>query len=225
MDCWAGYGPFTGPLGSMRLFNTDFTGIVDLEGIDDLYAFWALNATSFKALDKHKDTRAKDLAQRIIISLKDRARQITQVSPATKVFSDRPSITSERETESYLLPKEKRIRDRDHLEFVATQSCLICGRRPTQAHHLRFAQPRAMALKVSDEFTVPLCITHHDQLHRSGDERKFWTSNGIAEPLKHAAQFWKISHQTSEASPKAFDPDTEEEFNEPNLRKHQPQNK
>ncbi|AGK56305.1 hypothetical protein HYPDE_23093 [Hyphomicrobium denitrificans 1NES1] len=56
-----------------------------------------------------------------------------------------------------------------------------------------------MALKVSDEFTVPLCTTHHDQLHRSGDERAFWVRNGVSEPLKHAARLWKLSHQARQA--------------------------
>ena len=55
----------------------------------------------------------------------------------------------------------RRLRDKAHLKFVASQPCLICGRSPVDAHHLRFAQPRAMGLKVSDEFTVPLCRTHH----------------------------------------------------------------
>jgi hypothetical protein len=191
----------------------------ELRAIDDLYAFWALNANSFKALDKNEDPHAKDLAQRIITSLKERARQITQESQSTRILSDHSSTTDERITGSYLLPKEKRFRDRDHLAFVATQPCLICGRQPTQAHHLRFAQPRAMALKVSDEFTVPLCATHHDQLHRSGDERAFWTRNGVLDPLKHAARLWKLSHHKSETSRQAFDPDTEQEFTEPSLRR------
>jgi hypothetical protein len=192
----------------------------ELRAIDDLYAFWALNAASFKSLDKNEDPHAKDLAQRIISSLKERARQIAQDASSGQLISDQPSIIDERSSTSYLLPKEKRFRDREHLAFVATQPCLICGRQPTQAHHLRFAQPRAMALKVSDEFTVPLCTTHHDQLHRCGDERAFWTKNGIQEPLKHAARLWKLSHQKGcETSQQAFDPDTEQEFSEPNLRK------
>ncbi|AGK56302.1 hypothetical protein HYPDE_23078 [Hyphomicrobium denitrificans 1NES1] len=191
----------------------------ELRAIDDLYAFWALNANSFKALDKNEDPHAKDLAQRIITSLTDRARQITQESQSTRMISDQPSIMDERTTGPYLLPKEKRFRDRAHLEFVAKQPCLICGRQPTQAHHLRFAQPRAMALKVSDEFTVPLCTTHHDQLHRSGDERAFWVRNAVSEPLKHAARLWKLSHHKSETPRQAFDPDTEEEFSEPSLRR------
>jgi hypothetical protein len=77
-----------------------------------------------------------------------------------------------------LIPKEKRIRDKAHVAFVAKEPCLVCGRKPAQAHHIRFAQPRALGLKVSDEFTVPLCNGHHDSLHRTGDERAWWARNG-----------------------------------------------
>ena len=64
----------------------------------------------------------------------------------------------------------KRLRDKAHLKFVASQPCLVCGREPSDPHHLRFAQPRAIGLKVSDEFTVPLCRGHHRQLHQAGNE-------------------------------------------------------
>ena len=53
------------------------------------------------------------------------------------------------------LPEPRRIRDRDHVRYVAKQPCLVCGRQPADAHHLRFAQSRAMGRKVSDEFTSP----------------------------------------------------------------------
>ncbi len=53
------------------------------------------------------------------------------------------------------LPAPRRIRDREHVKSVAKQPCLICGRRPADAHHLRFAQSPALGRKVSDEFTVP----------------------------------------------------------------------
>jgi hypothetical protein len=56
-------------------------------------------------------------------------------------------------------PEPRRIHDRDHIRHVMTQPCLICGRRPSDPHHLRFAQSRALGRKVSDEFTVPLCRT------------------------------------------------------------------
>ena len=68
------------------------------------------------------------------------------------------------------LPEPRRVRDRDHVRYVATQPCLICARTPSDAHHLRFMQSRAMGRKVSDEFTVPLCRGHHREVHRTGDE-------------------------------------------------------
>ncbi len=72
------------------------------------------------------------------------------------------------------LGEPRRYRDRAHLEFVASQPCLCCGRLPSDAHHLRFMQPRAIGRRVSDEFAVPLCRTHHRALHRHGDEAAWW---------------------------------------------------
>ena len=34
----------------------------------------------------------------------------------------------------------KRIRCKEHLRFVASQPCVICGRSPSHAHHVRYAQ-------------------------------------------------------------------------------------
>ena len=86
-------------------------------------------------------------------------------------------------------PEPRRIRDRDHVRFVAQQICLICGRAPCDAHHLRFAQNRALGRKVSDEFTVPLCRGHHREVHRHGDEAAWWSNAGI-DPLRHARDLW-----------------------------------
>jgi hypothetical protein len=61
--------------------------------------------------------------------------------------------------------KTVRLRDKEHCKFVATQPCVVCGRMPAEAHHIRFAQPRALARKVSDEYTVPVCRLHHRDLH------------------------------------------------------------
>jgi hypothetical protein len=89
--------------------------------------------------------------------------------------------------------KTLRLRDRDHLKFVATQPCLTCGRSPSDAHHLQFAQGRAMARKVSDEFTVPLCRTHHRELHQRGDERIWWQQLNI-DPMATASALWAQTH-------------------------------
>ena len=90
-------------------------------------------------------------------------------------------------------PEPRRIRDRDHVRFVAQQACLICGRKPSDAHHLRFAQSRALGRKVSDEFTVPLCRGHHRELHRHGDEAAWWSNAGF-DPTVSARELWLETH-------------------------------
>ena len=87
------------------------------------------------------------------------------------------------------IPKERYHRDKAHLKFVASQPCLICERSPSDAHHLRFAQPRAMGRKVSDEFTVPLCRTHHRDNHRFGDEQAWWDRQAI-DPVATSRRLW-----------------------------------
>jgi hypothetical protein len=84
----------------------------------------------------------------------------------------------------------RRRRDKDHLGFVGSHACIVCGRRPCEAHHLRFAQPRALGRKVSDEFTVPLCRLHHRELHRSGSETQWWSAARI-DPLLIARDLWE----------------------------------
>jgi hypothetical protein len=88
-----------------------------------------------------------------------------------------------------LATKTIRLRDKEHRKFVSQQPCLVCGRSPCDAHHLRFAQPRALGRKVSDEFTIPLCRTHHRQLHRRGDEEAWWAETKI-DPLGTAKRLW-----------------------------------
>jgi hypothetical protein len=64
-------------------------------------------------------------------------------------------------------PEPRRVRDKDHVRFVAKQPCLICGRTPADAHHLRFAQHRALGRKASDE-AVPRPSPRGPSLGRSG---------------------------------------------------------
>ena len=92
------------------------------------------------------------------------------------------------------ISEPKRIRSKEHLRFVAQQPCLICGRSPSHAHHVRFAQSKGLGLKVSDEFTVPLCAIHHQQNHATGNERLWWQEHKI-DPLAVAARLWRESQQ------------------------------
>jgi hypothetical protein len=130
-----------------------------------------------------------------------------KVNPATEIFVAHPvpsqstidpSASNHQLTDAALgkIDKSKltfgeprRLRDKAHLKFVASQPCLICGRNPADAHHLRFTQPRAMGLKVSDEFTVPLCRTHHRDNHSFGDEVAWWTRRAI-DPVATSRMLW-----------------------------------
>jgi len=95
-------------------------------------------------------------------------------------------------------PEPRRIRDRDHIRHVIEQPCLICGRRPSDPHHLRFVQSRALGRKVSDEFTVPLCRTHHREVHRCGEEGSWWQKTAI-DPLAAARTLWLETHPLPKA--------------------------
>ncbi len=171
--------------------------IGSLDTVASVYEFWTANFDSLVELRRRSTTTELDPAREIVEVLKRRARRVGL--PTALIASDPPTDESSATTRSQLMiPKEKRLRNRSHLAFVARQPCLVCGRRPSQAHHLRFAQSRAMAMKVSDEFTLPLCNGHHDELHRTGDERAWWARHGIIEPLKFAARLWAASRQQTE---------------------------
>jgi hypothetical protein len=98
-----------------------------------------------------------------------------------------------------VISKPVRDRDREHLKFVAAQPCLVCGRTPSDPHHIKFAEQRAMGRKVSDRFTVPICRLHHRELHRRGNERAWWESQGI-DPVPVAAKLWAKTHEFASAA-------------------------
>ena len=135
--------------------------------------------------------------QDVVTRERAQARRDPQIrpSPDTSIV---PSATTDLlpgliDKSALTLSEPKRIRDKEHLKFVALQPCLVCGREPCDPHHLRFAQQRAMGLKVSDEFTVPLCRGHHRELHRYGDERVWWEKQRL-EPMHMAAKLWRQLH-------------------------------
>lgn len=112
-----------------------------------------------------------------------------------EVLESKDSQTRTNKIEKSLLaiPEPRRLRDKQHLRFVARQPCLICGRQPCDAHHLRFAQSRGLGLKVSDQFTVPLCRAHHRELHGAGKEADWRARLGL-KPLPFARSLWVLSH-------------------------------
>lgn len=122
--------------------------------------------------------------------------------PGEATLSDKPQF-AEPETGAGRIDKSllaisepRRFRDKDHLRLVARQACLICGREPSDPHHLRFAQVRGLGLKVSDEFTVPLCRAHHREVHRTSNEVSWWKKYGL-DPLAVASALWAQTRPTA----------------------------
>lgn len=92
-----------------------------------------------------------------------------------------------------------------HIAFVEAKPCLICGRRPSEAHHVRLGL-RTMGKRVCDSKTVPLCPDDHRLLHNSGED-KFWLNIYLRfamDPFKIAAQIW---HERTGAWPAWYDAD------------------
>jgi ERF superfamily protein len=112
------------------------------------------------------------------------------MSPASQTKDDPAKI----QKSGLWISEPRRHRDKAHLRYVASQPCLVCGRSPADAHHLRFAQPRAMGCKVSDEFTVPLCRAHHRDNHSCGDEVAWWERRSI-DPLGMSRTLWLSTHK------------------------------
>jgi len=110
-------------------------------------------------------------------------------SPPASTHLQTDATPAKIEKSELTISEPRRHRDKLHLKFVASQPCLVCGRSPADAHHLRFTQHRAMGRKVSDEFTVPLCRTHHRDIHSFGDEVAWWERRAI-DPIATSRMFW-----------------------------------
>jgi hypothetical protein len=122
----------------------------------------------------------------------DGSRHVTAMvrpqQPAKPESADKP-LAQGIDKSALAVPAPRRYRDRDHLRHVAKQPCLICGRKPSDPHHLRYLQPRALGRKASDEFVVPLCRIHHRLVHRVGNEAAWWRDAGI-DPTAAARKLW-----------------------------------
>jgi ERF superfamily len=172
---------------------------------------WAHRALPFKNQLSIADAQAVELAFDAAL-----ARQNDAIDAPEKPRADFDVQSSVRSVPAneivVMIDKPVRERDRHHLRFVAAQPCLICGRTPSDAHHVKFAQGPALGRKVSDRFTVPLCRLHHRELHRRGNERPWWQRQGI-DPLAVAVSLWRNSHALDAIADEAAPPTRSERIN------------
>jgi hypothetical protein len=171
----------------------------------DLAAAWArdalaakntLTATDARLVEDAFERRLSELPSSDATALSNADSSVPQIAARQMVgTSERIGAGQAKGIDKSILTvaAPRRYRNREHLRYVAQQACLVCGRKPSDPHHLGFTQPRALGRKVSDEFAVPLCRGHHRAVHRSRDERTWWQQAGI-DPLKVARRLWKETH-------------------------------
>ena len=158
-------------------------------------AGWAQRALPLKNQLSKADAEALEAA---FTARRSQFGEFERSAPEVNGGGDQPLQVDSREQTVTVIGKPVRERDREHLKFVASQPCLVCGRTPSDAHHIKFAEARAMGRKVSDRFTVPICRLHHRELHRRGNERAWWASQGI-DPLVISAMLWSKTHTAAAA--------------------------
>jgi len=163
--------------------------LCELELLDssDALTVWAQRALPLK------NQLSAEAAQAVEDAFAARLGQLAEI--ATETLKVESNVGKSRQT-VMVIGKPVRERDRHHLKFVSSHPCLICGRSPSDAHHVKFAEQRGMGRKVSDRFTVPVCRLHHRELHRRGHERTWWESHGI-DPLTIATTLWHKTHPVS----------------------------
>jgi DNA recombination protein Rad52 len=172
----------------------------DAKDIELLFAIWEQNVDTVRVLNKslkQRSTPKAGFAQSLVTHLKTcaiaLAKNGTDAADQTSSSAMSAAVQTKIDKSMLAISEPKRQRSKEHLRFVARQPCLVCGRTPSQAHHVRFAQPRGLGIKVSDEFAVPLCAIHHMNNHATGDERHWWKEHKL-DPLAVAKQLWRESH-------------------------------
>jgi hypothetical protein len=153
-----------------------------------------LAASDAKLVEDAFEHRLSELAPSATVEAADDATRVERVGVHEMRAKENGDLNQAEGIDKSVLTiaTPRRYRNREHLRYVAQQACLICGRKQSDPHHLRYLQPRALGRKVSDEFAVPLCRSHHRAVHRVGDEQDWWKAAGI-DPVKVARQLWRQS--------------------------------
>jgi DNA recombination protein Rad52 len=180
--------------------------MTEAKDIELLYDLWEQNIETLRTLQRYSKEEP-GIVPKLVAHLRSCAvglvkqagtRQDLSEAAVSKDSGARQAI----DKSTLVLSEPKRIRCKEHLRYVASQPCVICGRSPSHAHHVRHAQRRGLGIKVSDEFTVPLCATHHQQLHNTTKEREWWQERKI-DPLIVAGMLWRESQARSPDSAQA----------------------
>ena len=152
--------------------------MTEAKDIELLYDLWEQNVDILRTLQRYSKEES-GIVTKLVAHLRLCAVGLVKQAGASQASQKESVATSDDPVARRIIDKStlaiseaKRIRCKEHLRYVASQPCVICGRSPSHAHHVRYAQRRGLGIKVSDEFAVPLCATHHHQLHNTTKERE-----------------------------------------------------
>jgi DNA recombination protein Rad52 len=206
-------GSFDKPVNFAQALRAAMTEARDIER---LFEIWEQNVATVRELNASREKFGLEIgfAPSLVAHLKSCAVAMVKPSDPPIEATNRPApqasqpIKQRPKIDKSVLTfaEPKRIRSKAHLRFVARQACLICGRTPSHAHHVRYAQSRGLGLKVSDEFTVPLCAIHHSENHSTGNERLWWEQHKI-DPLAVASALWRQGRMPAKPSEAVNAPD------------------
>src|SRR5262249_22162977 len=128
----------------------------------DFAAAWArealtaknsLTATDAKFVEDAFERRLSELPSSGAVASSNDDPSVPQIEGSQALATTQSTYTGQAKgiDKSVLtLAAPRRYRNREHLRYVAQQACLVCGRKPSDPHHLGFTQPRALGRKVSD---------------------------------------------------------------------------
>jgi hypothetical protein len=174
--------------------------MTEAKDIELLYDLWEQNIETLRTLQRYSKEKL-GIVPKLVAHLRLCAVGLVKQADASQASekgilarSDDPVARRTIDKSTLAISEPKRIRCKEHLRYVASQPCVICGRSPSHAHHVRYAQRRGLGIKVSDEFAVPLCATHHHQLHNTTKEREWWQERKI-DPLMIAGRLWRESQK------------------------------
>jgi DNA recombination protein Rad52 len=191
-------GDVIGDHNDPKNFCTEIREILSsLETADRVMAFWNQNQEMVGKLQRSVpelvSEKGRHFGEILSALYTERLQEFAKLKKANGHQAGAPAVSGVGSGPAKIADQSARIRDKEHLKEVASQPCLVCCRSPSHAHHIRYAQRRAMSKKVGDQWTVPLCATHHRALHDAGDERGWWEVQKI-DPIENAKLIWLERH-------------------------------
>ncbi|WP_241966655.1 DUF968 domain-containing protein [Salmonella enterica] len=146
-------------------------------GFDDMHAvtlpelcWWMVRNDLAEVLPESAARKALRMPKAIVQSA-TRESEIVPSVPATSIVQDKAkkvlALRVDPESpESFMLrPKRRRWVNERYTRWVKSQPCACCGKQADDPHHLIGHGQGGMGTKAHDLFVLPLCRTHHNELH------------------------------------------------------------